>query len=181
LSVYCNVRFFLDKTEQMFYVYCMPRLLPPAAPCRGLVSSWYIFTISEKRHKMTRKIKRYSETFRRQVVSEYEAGADIPALKAKYGIIGSSTITKWIHKYGKQGFRHEVVRIQSTDEARRVHELEKQVKELERALGKVTLEKLKLESILEVLQDDSGRLVKKNEPPSSNGSGTKSSSKASSE
>jgi transposase-like protein len=110
---------------------------------------------------MTRKIKRYSETFRRQVVSEYEAGADIPALKGKYGIIGSSTITKWIHKSGKQGFRHEVVRIQSTDEARRVHELEKQVKELERALGKVTLEKLKLESILEVLQDDSGRLVKK--------------------
>ena len=127
---------------------------------------------------MTHKIKRYSETFRRQAVSEYEAGSSIPVLKQKYGINGAHTIQKWIRKYGKSGFRHELVRIQSADEVHRMQQLEKRVKELEQALGKVTLEKLKLESILEVLQEDVSQAVKKNEPPSSKGSSTKSSSKA---
>jgi hypothetical protein len=74
-----------------------------------------------------------------------------------------------------------VVRIQTADEAKRVHELEKQVQELERALGQVTLEKLKLESILEVLQEDSSHAVKKNELPSSNSSTPKFNSKVNSE
>src|SRR5512140_1675022 len=119
---------------------------------------------------MTHKVKRYSESFCRQVVSEYEGGASIPGLNRKYGIKGTLTIANWIRKYGKGVFRHEVVRIQTADEAKRVHELEKQVKELEAALGKMTLEKLKLESILEVLQEDSSHAVKKNEPSSSTGS-----------
>ena len=130
---------------------------------------------------MTHKVKRYSEAFCRQVVSEYEEGASIPDLNRKYGIKGTLTIPNWIRKYGKGIFRHEVVRIQSADEAKRVHELEKQVQELERALGQVTLEKLKLESILEVLQEDASQAVKKNEPRSSNGSATKSTNKASGE
>ena len=130
---------------------------------------------------MAHRYKRYSESFRRLVVSEYEAGTDISALNRKYGIRGMSTVARWVRKYGKGVFRNEVVRIQSADEARRVLVLEKQVKELERALGQVTLEKLKLESILEVLQEDSLQAVKKNEPSSSNGWLTKSGSKANSE
>jgi len=60
-----------------------------------------------------------------------------------------------------------LVRIQTAEEANRVKELEQQVKDLEQALGKVMLEKLKLESILEVLQEKEGDWVKKNAPPSS--------------
>ncbi len=116
---------------------------------------------------MTRKIKRYSEAFKRQVVAEYETGAAIGELAKKYGITGGMTIKGWIKKYARDGFRHELVRIQTVEEANRVRELEQQVKDLEQALGKVTLEKLKLESILEVLQDNKIDMVKKNEPPSS--------------
>lgn len=116
---------------------------------------------------MTRKIKRYSEAFKRQVVTEYEAGSDISILAKKYGITGGVTIKNWIKKYAKAGFRHELVRIQTAEEANRVKELEQQVKDLEQALGKVMLEKLKLESILEVLQENEGEWVKKNAPASS--------------
>jgi len=126
---------------------------------------------------MTHKIKRYSEAFRRQVVGEYEGGESIPSLQRKYAITGTPTIPAWIRKYGKAGFRHEVVRIQTADEAGRVKELEKQVRDLEAALGRMTLEKLKLESILEVLQEDAGG-VKKNAPASSNASLKKSANKA---
>jgi transposase len=117
---------------------------------------------------MSEKIKRYSEAFRRQVVAEYENGVGIPSLQKKYGITGGTTIQTWIKKYAKAGFRHEVVHIQTTEEVNRVKGLEKQVKELEQALGKVMMEKLKLESILEELQDGEGKLVKKNARPLSN-------------
>lgn len=113
------------------------------------------------------KIKRYSEGFKRQVVAEYEAGSSIPALNKKYGITGGSTIRDWIKKYAKEGFRHELVRIQTTEEANRVKELEQQVQQLEQALGKVVLEKLKLESILEELEETYGVEVKKNAVSSS--------------
>lgn len=116
---------------------------------------------------MTRKIKRYSDAFKRQVVAEYEAGSNISVLAKKYGITGGMTIKYWVKKYAKEGFRHELVRIQTAEEANRVKELEQQVKELEQALGKVMLEKLKLESILEVLQENESDAVKKNAPPSS--------------
>lgn len=123
------------------------------------------------------KIKRYSESFKRQVVSEYEAGSSIPALNRKYGITGGPTIRNWIKKYAKEGFRHELVRIQTTEEANRVKELEQQVQQLEQALGKVVLEKLKLESILEELEETYGVEVKKNEPQSSNDCSAKSGSR----
>ena len=116
---------------------------------------------------MTKKIKRYSESFKRQVVSEYEAGNSIPSLAKKYGITGSHTISQWVKKYGREGFRHELVRIQTAEEASRVKELEEQVEQLEQALGKMALEKLKLESILEELAETYGVEVKKNAPPSS--------------
>jgi len=109
-----------------------------------------------------RKIKRYSEAFKRQVVYEYESGISIQGLQKKYGISGKMTIQNWIQKYGKEGFRHELIRIQTAEEANRVKELEEQVQELEQALGKVVLEKLKLESILEELEDSYGEAVKKN-------------------
>ena len=112
---------------------------------------------------MTKKnVKRYSEAFKRQVVSEYEAGASISDLQKKYGITGAETIPRWIKQYARQGFRHELIRIQTAEEADRVKELEEQVQELEQALGKVVLEKLKLESILEELEETYGVEVKKN-------------------
>jgi len=122
---------------------------------------------------MTEKIKRYSEAFRRQVVAEYESGVGITSLQKKYGINGGTTIQSWIKKYAKQGLRYELVRIQTAEEVNRVKELEKQVKDLEQALGKVTLEKLKLESILEELGEAQGDEVKKNEAPLSGASSPK--------
>ena len=109
-----------------------------------------------------KKIKRYSEAFKWQVVAEYETGISISDLQKKYGITGGMTIPNWIKKYAKQGFRHELVRIQTAEEVNRVKELEQQVQELELTLGKVVLEKLKLESILEELEERYGVEVKKN-------------------
>jgi transposase len=107
------------------------------------------------------------------VVSEYEAGTSIKSLQKKYGIGGVMTIPTWIDRYGKPGTRAKLVRIQTAAEADRVSELEQQVENLEQALGKVTLEKLKLESIVEEMEAVYGEGWKKNAPPSSSGSSEK--------
>lgn len=127
---------------------------------------------------MTHKIKRYSEAFSRQVVAEYEAGESILSLQQRYGIRGATTIPRWVQKYGREGLRHEVVHIQTTEEANRVQALEKQVKELEQALGKISLEKIVLESMLEEYQGTFGELAKKNALLSSSAHTTKSSKRA---
>ena len=110
---------------------------------------------------MTNTYKRYGEAFKRQVVSEYEAGISVNALKKKYNIGGSETINLWIKKYAREGFRHELIRIQTKDEIQRIKSLEKKIEELEQALGKVMLEKLKLESIVEEIEESYGVEFKK--------------------
>ena len=106
--------------------------------------------------------KRYSEAVIRQIISEYESGYSIAELKRKYSITGNGTIQKWIKKYSKEGLRHKFIRIQQVEEINQVKELEKRIKELEQALGKTTLEKLKLECIVEEYQETYGaELVKK--------------------
>ncbi|HER45335.1 MAG TPA: transposase [Thermoplasmatales archaeon] len=123
---------------------------------------------------MTRTYKRYSEAFKRQVVAEYEAGISVNGLQKKYDIRGSGTIAGWIEKYAREGFRHELIRIQTKDEIQRIKTLEKKIEELEQALGKVMLEKMKLESIVEVLEESYGVEIKKNEALSSDDLQTKS-------
>ena len=113
---------------------------------------------------MKEKIMRYSESFRRMVVTEYETGTSIPALKQKYGIKGSETITSWIRKFGKAGFRHELVRIQKADEINYVRELEKKVDMMKNVIGRMTLEKIKSDTILELLEETYGEEIKKNIP-----------------
>jgi len=117
---------------------------------------------------MKKTYKRYSETFKRQVVSEYEAGISVHSLQKKYDIRGSGTINGWIKKYAKEGFRHELIRIQTKDEIQHIKTLEKKVMELEQALGKVMLEKMKLECIMEELEESYDIEIKKNEVLSSN-------------
>jgi transposase-like protein len=126
-----------------------------------------------------RTIKRYSESFKIQVVREYESGCNIPELKKKYGITGTSTITKWVQKYASEGLRHRLIRIQTAEEVNRIRELETEVEELKAALVKVSLEKIALESTLEVLQETGvvTEEMKKNAVSSLNGSGKRRNSK----
>lgn len=105
---------------------------------------------------------RYSEAFKKQVVREYEAGASASDLREKYGISGRSTINTWLKKYGREGSRYELMCIQKPEEQQRVKQLEKRVQELERALAQVMLDKLMLESLVEVIEAEAGIDVKKN-------------------
>ena len=105
---------------------------------------------------------RYSEAFKKQVVREYEGGVSASHLKEKYGIKGGGTINVWLKKYGREGSRYNLMVIQKPEEQQRVKQLEKRVQELERALAQVMLDKLMLESLVEVIEAEEGIDVKKN-------------------
>jgi len=123
---------------------------------------------------MKKTYKRYGEAFKRQVVKEYEAGASVNSLQKKYDIRGSATIAGWIKKYARDGFRHEIIQIQTTEDIQRIKTLEDKIQELEQALGKIMLEKLKLESTVEELEESYGVEIKKNDAPLSSVSRSKS-------
>jgi len=110
---------------------------------------------------------RYSEAFKKQVVREYEGGVSAGSLREKYGIKGSNTIITWVKKYGREGSRYKLMVIQKPEERERIKELEKRVQELERALAQVMLDKLMLESLVEVIEAEEGIEVKKNIGPRS--------------
>jgi transposase-like protein len=120
-------------------------------------------------------MKRYSEAFKHQVVSEYERGQSVLSLRKKYGITGNGTVQRWVRKYSHAGLRHELVVIQRAEERDREKMLEERIKELESAVAQLTLEKIVLESSLEEAEKLLGVAVKKNDvrPSSKRASSTR--------
>lgn len=106
-------------------------------------------------------IKRYSLAFKQAVVREYEDGESLTSLSHKYGITGTTTLKRWVEQFGRYGTRHKLMVIQKPEEQNRVRELEQQIRELEKALAQVTLDKIMLTATLEVVERDYNIKVKK--------------------
>lgn len=112
--------------------------------------------------------KRYSESFKRQVVAEYEDGAMASELCRKYGIGNPNTVTTWVKKYGREGLRHKVVYIQTPEEADQLRHLEHERDVLRQAVADLTVKNLLLEGQLQIYQETYGEAaLKKNAPGSS--------------
>ena len=106
-------------------------------------------------------IKRYSVSFKRHVVAEYESGSSMHALTRRYGVSHTS-LKKWIKQYARAGLRHQIMHIQKPEEKDRVRQLEARVAALEKALAQSQLDKLMLETIIEVAEEEEGIVFKKN-------------------
>lgn len=107
-------------------------------------------------------VKRYSQAFKQEVIKEYEAGASVVYLNQKYGIGGGNTVKGWVKKYGKQGYRSEVVFIQTVEDQEEIKDLRQRIKDLEAALAQSVLDKRMLETIVAVGSRELGLDLKKN-------------------
>ncbi len=107
-------------------------------------------------------VKRYSQALKHQVVREYEAGQSVYELNRKYGISGSGTVRRWVKQYGREGYRSEVVMIQTVEDQQEVQEMKQRLKELEEALADSVLENRMLRKTLEVAERETGLDLKKN-------------------
>lgn len=107
-----------------------------------------------KKGKKGPTARRYSEAFKRQLVRDLERKriTRAEAIK-KYGISGGSTITAWLRRYGSgKPVRSKRVSQQKSTETAKMLLLERQKRELEQAVARLTVEKVALESLVEEAQ-----------------------------
>lgn len=103
-------------------------------------------------------IKRYSDNFKLQVVSELESGrfSSIEQAKTHYEIGGASTIKRWIKDYGKNHLLPRRVRVEQIDESDRFLKLNRKVEGLERSLGRTQAKNIVNETYLELACEQLG-------------------------
>ena len=97
-----------------------------------------------------RVVYRYSACFKREVVEALERGrfSSVYAAQLHFGIKGTTTISRWLKRLGRNDMQAKVVRVEKPDEADRIKELQKQVARLERALGQTQAQNLLNEEFL---------------------------------
>lgn len=66
---------------------------------------------------------------------------DLPCehVRRKYGILGSYTVQKWVHKYGN-GSRGKRIRVEKLEEINETKRLRERVRQLERALADANID-----------------------------------------
>ena len=105
-----------------------------------------------------RIVRRYSEAFKLQVVSELESGklANVAEASRRYGIDGNSTVANWLRRYGKYRHLARIVRVEKPDERDRLKKLQQENDRLKRALADEHLKAVLFESWFEVACDEFG-------------------------
>ena len=87
-----------------------------------------------------REAIRYSEAFKLQAVEELESkGLSFDSVRRKYGVKGTWTVQRWVHKYGN-GTRGKVVRVEKPEEISELARLKQRVRLLEGALADSNLD-----------------------------------------
>lgn len=84
------------------------------------------------------KRKRYSEEKIISMLKEHEAGASLPDLSRRYGVV-ENTIYRWKSKYGGM----------EVSKARRLRDLEEENRRLKRLLAEAQLDKAALKELVE--------------------------------
>ena len=104
--------------------------------------------------KTSRKVIRYSISFKQQVVREIEEeGKGIEEQRRRYGIKGMSTIQQWIRKFGREHLLNKIIRIETMEEKDRIKQLEQENKKLKMALADAYLAKDCLEVLVELANE----------------------------
>ena len=103
-------------------------------------------------------VVRYSEAFKMQLIQELESGKldSIEHARRSYGIAGTTTIQKWLKKYGRNDLRAKVVRVEKPNEQDQIKRLRNEVKALKSALAETQVENLVNRSVYEVLCNEVG-------------------------
>jgi transposase len=107
----------------------------------------------------------YSEAFKRKVVMEVENGIlSKDGAKYRYGIRGNSRVLEWCRQFGR--LRHPQTQIRTvmlkTNAEEERAQLERRVKELEKALEEAQTKVEVYEALLAVAKEKTGLDIKKN-------------------
>jgi len=103
-------------------------------------------------------VRRYSEAFKLQVVSELDSGklGSIAEARERYGIAGKMTVQSWLRKYGKEHQRTRIIRVETPNERDQLKKLKQENERLKRALADEHLKAALYESWFEVACEEFG-------------------------
>jgi len=103
-----------------------------------------------------RTVNRYSEAFKQQVVQEVESGqGSVQDLRRKYGL-SVNTIQYWIKRMGKLDLLPTIIRVEKPNEANKIRELERQIRELKESLADTQVDYLIAKSQFEIVCEQQG-------------------------
>ena len=102
--------------------------------------------------KVRKKVIRYSQAFKREVVDEIDKeGLGLNEARRRYGVKGIGTIENWIRQMGNLELLPRMIRVEKPDEKDRIKELEKQIRQLKEALSDTQVKDLIAETQLEIV------------------------------
>ncbi|HEX9825991.1 MAG TPA: transposase, partial [Flavobacteriaceae bacterium] len=85
--------------------------------------------------KLISKQRRFSEEFKKSIVSDFESGKfSVPQLERLHNI-GNSSIYTWIYKYSRSNERGQRIVEMKDSSTNKLKALEQRIKELERTIG----------------------------------------------
>lgn len=122
--------------------------------------------------RLIKSPRRYSEDFKRRVVSDYEQGSYSVLQLSKLYKISEQIIYRWIYKFStfnQTGAR--IIEMKDSSEAK-LKEMEQRIRDLERMVGQKQIKIDYLEKMIEIAKTDLDIDIKKNfATPQSGGSG----------
>ena len=100
--------------------------------------------------------RRYSEGYKLKVLAELSTGKYNKSEIGRIYGMNRTTLNKWIEKYDRKDLMNTRITVETTDEIGRIKALQKEVEQLKTLLLNKDLDKLMLESYLEVAAENLG-------------------------
>ena len=109
-----------------------------------------------------RQHKKYSKGFKQAIISEIQSGkTSILGAQHRYGIGGATTIQRWIKAAGKPELLPTIVHIRMKDEVDELPAALQRIRQLEKIIAELTIDKVVAEAVLKVASHHYGTDLKK--------------------
>lgn len=101
-------------------------------------------------------VRRYSEGFKLKILSELSTGKYSKRQLGMIYDVNRTTINEWIKKYDRKDLMNTRIMVENLDEISRIKALQNEIKQLKELLIKKDLDKLVIDSYLEVAAEKMG-------------------------
>lgn len=121
-------------------------------------------------YRKIRRYRRFSESFKKQLVRDYELGNFGVHQLSKLHDLSTSVIYRWIYLYSSNEPNHQIVEMKESS-THKLKLMEDRIKELERMVGQKQIKIDYLEKLIEIAEEELKIDIKKNtDTPHSSGS-----------
>jgi len=100
--------------------------------------------------------RRYSEGFKLKILAELSTGKYNKSELGRFYGLNRNTINRWVEKYDRKDLMNTRILVETNDEIGRIKALQKEVEQLKTLLLRKDLDKLILDSYLEVAAENLG-------------------------